>query len=102
MRNNNTQIWFTHHELLELIAIVQAVKYGAAKQQNMAEVKLTRSILNKLLDFDIDSRGTVVVLDSMSRYTLWSFVEQYINFCAETKQHIEYALAVTISTKLSG
>lgn len=102
MRNNNAQVWLTHHELLELIAIVQAVKYGAAKQQNKAEVKLTNSLLNKLLDFDIDSRGTVVVLDNMTRYTLWNFVEQYINFCAETKQHIEYALAVTISMKLSG
>lgn len=102
MRTNNARIWFTHHELLELIAIVQAVKYGAAKQQNRAEVKLTNSLLNKLLDFDIDCRGTVVELDYMSRCALWNFVEQYINFCAETKQHIEYALAVTISTKLSG
>lgn len=102
MRNNDKRIWFTHHELLELIAIVRAVKYGATKQQNKAEVRLTNSILNKLLDFDIDSKGTVVMLDSMTRYTLWNFVEQYIGFCADTKQHIEYALAVTISTKLSG
>ena len=102
MKNANARIWFTHHELLELIAIVQAVKYGAAKQQNKAEVRITNSLLNKLLDFDIDSRGTVVMLDSMTRYTLWNFVEQYINFCSETRQHIEYALAVTISTKLSG
>lgn len=101
MRNNDKRIWFTHHELLELIAIVQAVKYGAAKQQNKAEVKLTNSLLNKLLDFDIDSKGTVVMLDSMTRYTLWSFVEQYISFCCDTHQHIEYVLAVTISTKLS-
>ena len=102
MKNTNTRIWFTHHELLELIAIVQAVKYAAAKQQNKAEVKLTNSILNKLLDFDIDSRGTVVVLDNMTRYTLWNFVEQYITFCAESRQYDEYGLAVTISTKLSG
>lgn len=102
MKNVNKKIWFTHHELLELIAIVQAVKYAAAKQQNKAEVKLMNSLLNKLLDFDIDCRGTVVVLDNMSRYNLWSITEQYINFCADTKQHIEYALAVTISTKLSG
>ena len=102
MNANNKRIWFTHHELLEMIAIVQAVKYGAAKQQNKAEVKLTNSLLNKLLDFDIDCKGTVVMLDSMTRYTLWNFVEQYINFCAETKQHIEYGLAVTIATKLSG
>lgn len=103
MKNTgNKKIWFTHHELLETIAIVQAVKYGAAKQCNKAEVKITNSLLNKLLDFDIDSRGTVVELDYMTRCTLWNYVEQYIGFCAETKQHIEYALAVTISTKLSG
>lgn len=102
MKNNDRRIWFTHHELLETIAIVQAVKYGAAKQQNKAEVKLTNSILNKLLDFDIDCQGTVVLLDNMTRYTLWNFVEQYIAFCSDTHQHIEYALAVTISTKLSG
>lgn len=102
MRNINKRISFTHHELLELIAIVQAVKYAAAKQRNMAEIKLMNSLLNKLLDFDIDSRGTVVVLDSMSRCNLWNYVERYIDYCAETKQHIEYALAVTISTKLSG
>lgn len=102
MRNIHKQIWFTHHELLELIAIVQAIKCAAIKQCNKAEVKLMNSLLCTLLDFDIDCRGTVVVLDSMTRYNLWNLVEQYINFCAETRQHIEYALAVTISTKLSG
>lgn len=102
MKNANKRIWFTHHELLETIAIVQAVKYAAAKQQNKAEIKLMNSLLNKLLDFDIDCRGTVVMLDSMTRYNLWNYVERYIEFCSETNQHIEYALAVTISTKLSG
>lgn len=102
MRNINKRIWFTHHELLETIAIVQAVKYAAAKQQNKAESKLMGALLSKLLDFDIDSSGTVVELDSMARYSLWSCVEHYITFCADTHQHIEYALAVTIATKLSG
>ena len=101
MKNNTRRIYLTHHELLEVIAIVRAIKQAALKQHNKAEVKLMNGLLSELLDFDIDSKGTVVALDDMTRYTLWNFVEQYINFCAETKQHIEYALAVTISMKLS-
>lgn len=102
MKNTEKRVYLTHQELLKIISIVQAVKYAAAKRHNKAEIRLMNEMLNKLLDFDMDCKGTVIVLDCMSRCTLWNYVEQYINFCAETRQHIEYALAVTISTKLSG
>lgn len=102
MKNTTKRICLTHHELLKVISIVQIVKYSAAKRRNRAEIKLANELLRSLLEYDVDSVGAVVVLDSMSRYNLWNYVEQYINFCADNKQHIEYALAVTISTKLSG
>ena len=102
MKSNTKRVWLTHQELLETIAIVRAIKQAAVKQHNKAELRLMNEILNTLLDFDIDSKGTVVVLDSMTRYSLWNFVEQYATFCADNKMHIDYALAVTIATKLSG
>lgn len=93
---------FTHHELLELLAVVKVIKQVAAQQKNMAEVKLMNELTNKLLDFDVDETGTAVKLDNMTRFNLWLCMEKYIEFCSETRQLDEYALAVTISTKLSG
>lgn len=92
----------THHELLELIAVVRVIKQVAAQQKNIAEVKLMNELTKKLLNYDIDDKGTTVELDSMSRFGLWLCMEKYISFCSETKQYTEYALAVTIATKLSG
>ena len=92
----------THHELLELIAVVRVHKHVAAQQKNMAEVKLMHELTKKLLDYDVDAKGTVVELDRMTRFGLWLCMEKYINFCSETHQLDEYALAVTIATKLSG
>lgn len=92
----------THHELLEMIAVVKVIKSVAAQQKNMAEVKLMNELTRKLLNFDIDAKGTTVKLDNMTRFSLWLCMEKYINFCSDTHQHDEYALAVTISTKLSG
>lgn len=101
MKTNEKRIYLTHHELLKTISIVQAVKYAAARRRNKAEIRLMNELLNKLLDFDIDCKGVLVALDSMSRCTLWTYVEQYINFCVEVQQHAEYVLAVDIATKLS-
>lgn len=92
----------THHELLELISVVKVIKQVAAQQKNMAEVKLMNELTKKLLDFDIDNKGTTVKLDSMTRFSLWLCMEKYINFCVETRQNDEYVVAVTIATKLSG
>lgn len=102
MKNTTKNVHLTHHELLEVISIVQAVRYAATKRRNSAEVKLTNEILCELLKYDVDSKGAVVVLDNMCRYNLWNYVEQYANFCGDRNMHIEYALAVTIATKLSG
>jgi hypothetical protein len=92
----------SHHELLELIAVVKTIKSAAIQQKNMAEVKLMNELMHKLLDFTVDIDRTTVQLDRMSRFSLWLCMEKYIEFCAETKQHTEYAVAVTIATKLSG
>lgn len=92
----------THHELLELIAVVKCIKRVAAQQKNTAEVKLMSELTRKLLDFDIDEHGTSIKLDNMTRFSLWLCMEKYIEFCSATHLHKEYALAVTISTKLSG
>lgn len=102
MRNDTMRIYLSHHELLLLIAIVRAVKQGATRQHNKAEARLANSLLRALLNFDIDYCGTAVILDCMTRYALWNYVEQYIGFCVETRQHSEYATAVMIATKLSG
>ena len=96
------RVHLTHHELLELIAVVKVIKQVAAQQKNMAEVKLMNELTKKLLDFDVDIKGTTIELDRMSRFGLWLCMEKYINFCSETHQHDEYAVAVTIATKLSG
>lgn len=95
-------IKLTHHELLELIAVVKVIKQVAVQQKNMAEIKLMNELTKKLLDFDIDNSGTTVKFDSMTRFSLWLCMEKYINFCVETHQNDEYVVAVTIATKLSG
>lgn len=100
--NTIKNVNLTHHELLELISVVKAIKQVAVHQRNTAEVKLMSELTRKLLDFDIDKHGTVIKLDNMTRFSLWLCMEKYINFCTETRQHDEYVLAVTISTKLSG
>ena len=102
MDNNCKKIHFTHHELLELLAIVQAIKCAAAQQHNKPEVKLMNELTSKLLSFDLDRNGTMVEADRMMRFSLWMCVEKYISFCSDTKQYDEYSLAVTLATKLSG
>jgi len=102
MAKNIKRIVLTHHELLESIAIVGAMKQIAAKQHNKAEAMLLDDLNNKLLKFDLDFDGAYLRLDNLTRYSLWSCIEKYICFCAETHQHDEYVLAVTIATKLSG
>ena len=102
MDKTTKKVNLTHHELLELIAVVKVHKSAAAQQKNMAEVKLMNELTKKLLNYDIDMRGTSVELDKMSRFGLWLCMERYIEFCSEIKQYDEYALAVTIATKLSG
>lgn len=102
MNKTTKKVNLTHHELLELIAVVKVIKQVAAQQKNMAEVKLMNELTRKLLNYDVDMKGTTVELDNMSRFGLWLCMEKYIEFCAEVKQYDEYALAVTIATKLSG
>lgn len=100
-KNTAKRVHLTHHELLELIAVVRCIKHVAAQQHNKAEVKLMNELLTKLLDYDVDEAGTAIVIDRMTRFSLWLCMEKYIAFCSETKQYNEYALAVTISSKLS-
>lgn len=102
MSKNIKRIDLTHHELLELLAVVRVMKTCAVRQCNKAEAKLMDEITDKLLRFDLDFDGAYLLLDNLSRYSLWICIEKYIAFCAETKQHDEYAFAVTIATKLSG
>jgi len=102
MEKTTKIVKLTHHELLELIAVVKVIKQVAAQQKNIAEVKLMAELTKKLLDFDIDEKGAVIELDRMSRFGLWLCMEKYINFCVETRQNDEYVVAVTIATKLSG
>lgn len=101
MGKNNKRIDLTHHELLELMAVVRVMKIAAIKQHNKAEATLLDELSSKLLKFDLDFDGAYMLLDSITRYSLWLCIEKYISFCAETHQHNEYILAVDIATKLS-
>lgn len=92
----------THHELLELLAVVRVIKEVAVQQNNKPEVKLMNELTHKLLNFRVDNVGTTIELDRMTRFSLWLCMEKYIEFCAETRQTDEYATAVMIATKLSG
>jgi len=102
MNNVAKKVNLTHHELLELIAIVRTHKDAAVNQRNKPEAKLMNELTRKLLTFSVDGKGTYVELDRMERFGLWMCMENYINFCSETNQHDEYVVAVTIATKLSG
>lgn len=102
MNTTAKHVNLTHHELLELMSIVKVHRQAAIDQRNKAEVKLMNELTRTLMNYRVDKLGTTVELDRMTRFSLWLCMENYINFCAETKQYDEYALAVTISTKLSG
>lgn len=98
----NKKVCLTHHELLELIAVVRTHKEAAINMRNKPEAKLMSELTRKLLTFNVDGNGTSVELDRMERFSLWMCMENYVNFCVETHQIDEYATAVLISTKLSG
>ena len=102
MKTNKMYISFTHHELLEMIGVCRALKQVALQQYNRAEAKLMDELIEQLLDYDLDEHGTAVTLDRISRFALWSAMERYAAFCSDTCQYMEYAVAVTIMTKLQG
>lgn len=101
MNKDIKRIELTHHEMLELLAIVGAIKQSAAERRNKSEVKLMNELTRRLLTYDLDVNSVLIELDNMSRFSLWMCVDKYADFCSETHQLHEYALAVTISTKLS-
>ena len=94
-------IHFNDRELLKLIAIIRGLKADAAGQRNKAETALMNELINKLLRYEMADDGSIVLLDAVTRYSLWLCVEKYINFCAEARNHHEYCVAVGISEKLS-
>lgn len=96
------KIHLSHHELLELMAVIRVHKDIAATKHNKPEAKLMNELMRKLMTFSVDAVGATVELDRMERFSLWMCMENYINFCVETHQNDEYVVAVTIATKLSG
>lgn len=101
MDKTNRNVYFSHHELLELLAVTRTLRMAATSQRNKAEAKLMSELTNKLLRFHIDENGASVILDSVSRFALWSAMETYASYCSDTRQLSEYALAVVIMEKLS-
>ncbi len=101
MNKNVKRIYFTHYELLELMAITRANKAAAMKNRNKAEAALVDELSHKLQKFDVDANGAYLLIDAVTRYSLWLCTEKYISFCADQRHHEEYALAVGIAAKLS-
>lgn len=99
MRNKDF-VNFTHYELLKLASVVRGVKAAALQQHNRAEYQLMKELLRSLATYDVDAYGCMVMLDRVSKFTLWSVMETYASYCSDTNQYIEYAHAVTIMEKL--
>lgn len=91
----------THHELLELLAIVRIHKEVALSTRDTIEADCLDSFISDLLQFHVDANGVSFNADKSTCFGLWLCVDDYKKFCEATNQQGELALANSISTKLA-
>lgn len=92
---------FTHHELLELIAIVRSLKNVAEQKNDTEEVQYMQELIEALLTFDFDKHHVYLTLENMTCFGLWLCLEPYIEFCKQSDQQDELDLAETLRAKLA-